>query len=719
MDKYSEELKSLLKRSEIEAIKAKSIIIETVHFLLAVLSSTSPICKVLNNYNITYKKIRDSLVKTNSNIIILNFDTNFKRIIETTFLNNRDKNIEELNSLQLFLSIMDNKKDKVNILLKKYTPDINLIYKDIQNLVNIDKNLLVYEIGVNLNELASTNEFNKVYNREKEINNIIEILARKNKNNPLLIGEAGVGKTAIVEELARKISKKEVPEFLLDKTIISLNISSVIAGTKYRGEFEDKLNKIIKELTTFKNLILFIDEMHTLIGAGGAEGAIDASNILKPFLARNNIKVIGATTINEYKRFIEKDKAFDRRFQKIIIEEPSSNDLIDILIKIKKDYEKFHNVKISNTIIKDIVFLSNKYILDKKEPDRSIDILDEVCAYSKINNYSGNNLELIKKINKLKKLKTTYIKKSNFNEATKIKKEIIDIEKRLYIKSPINTVTYEDLKYVIENKSNQKILEINDESQKIENLKKHIIGQNENIDKLIEINLIKRKKNNNVPVSILLNGSSGTGKTECVKKYAEVLNLNFIRLDMGEYNNEMTINKIVGSPKGYVGYDDENNTFESLKFYPNSVVLFDEIDKAHPHIINLLYSILDEGKIKSNKNECINFKNSTIFLTTNNLKEKENIGFNKKEVNTNTSIFSNEFINRINYILNFNKLTLSDIKKIINLNLKNINLEYNTCLKLSEDEIKKIINECEYEIYGARKIYNIIKKHLEYKLIKS
>lgn len=714
MDKYSDELKVLLKKSELEAIKYKSSSIETIHFLLAILSIDNPISTLLKKYSITYTKVKKE-IKKNNTLVFVCFDNDFKKIIESAITDLREKNVEELSSLHLFITILINKKDKVYNIIKKYTPNINLLYKELCNLNNNNKTLLVEELGINLNNLVLSSDFNRIYNREKELEKIIEILARKNKNNPLLIGEAGVGKTAIVEELARNIVEKNVPDFLSDKIIISLNISSVIAGTKYRGEFEDKLGKIIKELENSKNYILFVDEMHTLIGAGGADGAIDASNILKPFLARNNIKLIGATTVNEYKKYIEKDKAFDRRFQKILIEEPSLNDVIDILYKIKNDYEKFHKVKISKKLIKDLVFLSNKYIVDKKEPDRSIDILDEVCAYTKINNYSLNNLNLKKELYNLKKKKNLYLKNKMYKEATNIKKEILEIEKKMKSIKNYFIVTYDDILNIIEKKTNQKIREIKDENIVINEIKKEIIGQDYAIDKLIEINTIKNRKNNNKPISILINGSSGTGKTELVKKYAKSLNLNLIKLNMSEYNSEMSINKILGSPKGYVGYEDENNTFESLKFYPNSIILLDEIDKANSHVINLLFSILDEGKIKTNKNEIINFKNSLIFLTTNNLINDKNIGFNKSIIN-NENLFSKEFLNRINYTVNFNKLNLKDIKNIIYKNIKEINKEYNTNLKLKEDEIENIISESEYKIYGARKIYNIIKNYLEEKI---
>lgn len=712
MDKYTEELRCLLKKAEIETVKYNSNIVSTGYFLLTILSSNNEISKLLNNFNITYNKIKNNIKANNSSNNFISYDNNFKVNIEKAFINLREKNIDELNTINLVLAIFSDKNSEFFNIVKNRTQNTDLIYKKLTKLNMINNGLLINEIGINLNELVLNKDLNKTYNRENELNHIIEILARKNKNNPLLIGEAGVGKTAIIEELARRINNKDVPDFLLNKKIISLNISSVIAGTKYRGEFEEKLGKIIKELEFTNNLIMFVDEVHTLIGAGGAEGAIDASNILKPVLARNNIKVIGATTINEYKKYIEKDKAFDRRFQKIIIKEPNEKETINILLKIKKDYEKFHNVKISNDIVKDIVLLSNKYIKDKKEPDKSIDILDEVCAYSRINNLtSKKNISELKKIDALKK---RYIKNKDFKNALIISEKQKTIKRKNYNKN--DEVSYDNLKTVLSNKTNQIIYELDSSDNNLYKLKKFIIGQDENIEELSKINNIVKKKKNIKPLSIFISGSSGTGKTECVKKYAEILGLNFIRLDMSEYNNEMSINRILGSVPGYVGYDDNNGAFESLKFYPNSVILLDEIDKANTKIINLLFSILDEGKIKNNKNEDIYFNNSIIFLTSNVMNNKNNIGF--KNLKSKSNLFSKEFINRINYFIEFNNLNINDIKKIINLKIKEICTEYNEKIHFSHNEIENIIKESEYEIYGARKIYNIIKKHVEYKLIK-
>lgn len=710
MDKYSEELKILLKKSENEALKFKQDCINTLSFLLAVLNSKSTLQNVLNSFDITYKKVKNDVLQ-NSSSGYPSFDINFKKIIEASFACNKENGINELNEIILFTSILDIKNDLMTLIIKKYTRNFNLMYKEIQKLNNISKkNMLIYELGTVLNDIVMSNDYNKVYNRDKELNKIIEVLARKSKNNPLLIGEAGVGKTAIVEELTRKIMKKEVPYFLQNYTIISINVSSIIAGTKYRGEFEEKFNKIIKELEISNNTILFIDEMHTLIGAGGAEGAIDAANILKPVLARNSLKVIGATTINEYKKFIEKDKAFDRRFQKIIIEEPSKKSVINILNKIKIDYEKYHNITVTNELIYKIADLSEKYLTDRKEPDRSIDILDEACAYASINSFK-NNVEIkAKEKNKLIILKQKLIRKKKFEEATKINEKILNLNKNM-CKKYTTALTYEDIKYVIESKTNQKILSDLELVSVISNLNKIIIGQESAIDMLSKISVMK--KYSNKPLSILFEGLPGVGKTYCAEEYANILNYNLIKLDMNEYNNEISINRILGSPKGYVGYEDENNTFESLKFYPNSIIIFDDIEKAHNKIINLINTILTTGIIKNNKNDNIDFTNSTIIITSTKNNDK-NIGFtNANQEDKNDNIYKN-----INYKIKFNSLNKINIKTIIRNNIKNFNLRNNTNFKLTLNEIEKIVDKSNYEIMGAKKLESIIYEHLEYKYIK-
>jgi ATP-dependent Clp protease ATP-binding subunit ClpC len=727
MNKYSEEVRIALKQSEMEMLNMCHPYVGSEHLLLAILSFNNSIKMVLNTHNITYKKFKKELINkvgtSNRRSEFIFYTPLLKRIIETASLNAKENSNIEIQLFHLVLALIEESEGIGITILKVMKCNLDQLYKDISKIIN-NKNLLIYELGINLNDLAKANELDKVVGRNKEIERVIEILARKNKNNPILIGEAGVGKTAIVEELSRRIVKGNVPYFLLDKKIISLNLANVISGTKYRGEFEEKLGKIIKELEFSQNIILFIDEVHTLIGAGGAEGAIDASNILKPVLSRGKVKCIGATTINEYSKYIEKDKALDRRFQKILIEEPTIEETKNILLKIKKDYEKFHNVKISDEIINYIVEHGKRYVLDRKEPDKSIDILDEVCAKTNVN-INNSEISIIKEKLKIKsKQKNKYIKNNDFELASKIKEEENELKMNLMkLKEKLNKriVTQDIVKSVIESRTNVKI---NDDDDKDyyklkEKLNSEIIGQEEAINELVNITKIIKNIKDNKPISILFSGSTGVGKTELAKIYAKFQNLNLIKLDMSEYKGEMSLNRILGSPQGYIGYEDVNTAFEMIKTKPNSVVLLDEIDKAHPSIINLFYSILDDGEIKNSKGEILKFYNSIFILTTNNLCKDTFIGFNKNEFNLDYESLPKEFLNRISYIINFKNLTKNDIKKIIKKEYNKLQNDYNIESKLSNEDISKIAIESNYEIYGARKIKNIIKRNIESKLIKS
>ena len=726
MIEYTDELKKLFKMSELEKLELNHKYVNAEHFVLSVLKYDCNLSTELKLFGITYEKYKEELIKRKKENDIKNntiiYSTTFKKIIENSSCLGKGISSKKITPTHIFISILE-EADILSVkILESLNVDVDELYIKLKKLLNNKGELFLKEIGINLVNKASNNELDRTIGREKEITRIIEILARKNKNNPILIGEAGVGKTAIVEELARRIYEQNVPNVLKNVEIISISMSSLVAGTKYRGEFEEKLGKVIKELENNPNIILFVDEIHTLVGAGGAEGAIDASNILKPALARNNIKLIGATTLNEYKKYIEKDKALDRRFQKVYVEETNKEETLNILKKIKKDYEKYHNVKISEELLTKIVELSNRYIHDRKEPDRSIDVLDEICARSKV---SFKNIEydkLLKKKQKLSKEKRKYIEKENYEKASLIKKEELSLEKemkRLENISRNNEVTLDDLEYVLELKSNSYIVELKNKENRYKklkhDLKQNIKGQNNIIDDLVDI--ISRKDlklNKDKPLSIIFNGTTGIGKTLCAKKLSEFLKYNLVKLDMTEYNSEMSINKILGASQGYVGYDEVNTVFESIKDKPNSLILLDEFDKANNKVKNLFYNILDEGILKNSKNEIINFKNCIFILTTNNLNKKENIGFNKEVKKKDINTFNTELLNRIDYILEFNNLTKDDLIQIINSEIRLIVSKY----KLDNAELGKIIEESNYKIYGARKIKNLIIKHLSKKYIK-
>lgn len=724
MNEYTEELKKIFKKAESETLELKNDYVSSEHYILSILTSDNYIKEVLNDYNIFYEDykmelIREKNIAQTDNIVI--YSLSFKKIIENSNSFIRDES-KLITPIHIFLSILEDNNNLGVEILERLNCPMDDLYMKLKKQSNSQGRLFINEIGNNLNEKAKNNLCEKTIGREKEINRIIEILARKNKNNPILIGEAGVGKTAIVEELAKKINDGKIPLILKNTEIISISMSSLVAGTKYRGEFEEKLGKIIKELENNPNIILFIDEIHTLVGAGGAEGAIDASNILKPALARNNIKCIGATTLTEYKKFIEKDKALARRFQKVYIEETTEDETLHILKKIKKDYEKFHGVKISNEILELITSLSKRYIADRKEPDRSIDILDEVCAKASVSYKDNYYIKLLNRKQKLAETKKEYLKLEDYITASKIKKEELEIDRLIKIekkKSTLKEVTKEDLKQVLEIKSNSIIIELSNKSQcykKIKNnVKKEIVGQDDKIDEIIDI--ISRKNvdfNKTKPLSIIFNGESGIGKTATAKIIAKELKYNLIKLDMSEFNSEMSVNKIVGSSQGYIGYDEVNTIFENVKDKPNSLIILDEFDKANAKVLNVFLNIFDEGYLRNSKNEIIDFKNCIFILTTNHLNKENNIGFNKVN-KTNYEKFNKEFLNRIDYFITFNSLTKENIYSIINLELQKLS----KIKGLTKIEISNIIEKSNYKIAGARKIKNLIIKELSKKYIKN
>ena len=718
MIKYNKDVICILKKSEEEMFESNSKLVDINHLILATLKLNNNVKKLLNKYNITYNSYKEKLnisKKSDSSKLIF-YSINLKKILDLSYDTANRYSSNEIFIEHIFITIINENIDVQ--LLKDLDENLEDFYKDlVKSLTNKSTGLLL-DIGTDLTNLAKSKKLSRAIGRKKEINEVIGILARKNKNNPILIGEAGVGKTAIVEELANMIVNNNVPDFLKNKKIISINIASIISGTKYRGEFEEKLTKILNECEANDDLIIFIDEIHTIVGAGGAEGAIDASNILKPILARGTLKIIGATTINEYKKFITEDKALDRRFQKVCIKEPNSIETYHILKKIKNEYEKFHNVKISNKLLKNIIELSNKYIFDRNNPDKSIDILDEACAYTSIlsNNYANKLLN--NELTKIHFMKENSIRKSDFESALKYKEKEQEILK-MNIKFNQNRVSLETIIKIIESKCNSNIYDL--ESKSLydylkKELKKKIIGQEECINTIVDkLNLLKNKKNN-LPISFLLEGYDGTGKTTLVTELSNLLNRNLIKLNMNEFNSEISINKIIGSPQGYIGYNDNNTIFESLKLNPNSIILIDEIDKAHISVLDLISKILEDGFIRNSKNETISFKNSIIFFTTN-LISKSTIGY----VNSNTSENNNipKYItDKINYKIKLNKLNKENLKNIMEIQLKKLNNDYNSNIIISDTQMNALIKSLN-STNGAKNIDKILKDYIEKKLIAS
>ena len=739
---FTEEARIILTHAKKEMYELKHPYIGSEHLLLAILKEKNDISKKLLEYNLNYDKFKSEIIKvvgkgTKESEWFL-YTPLLKRIIENAILDSKDNNSGNVTVEHLFSSMLEEGEGVAIRIMLGMNIDLEELYNEFSyKLVSKprgkkNKKLLLEELGVDLTEKALKGELDPVIGRDKEIKRVLEILSRRTKNNPLLIGEAGVGKTAIVEELSKMISTGDVPMSLKNKRIISLDMATTVAGTKYRGEFEERIRKILKEIEENDDRILFIDEIHTLVGAGGAEGAIDASNIFKPALARGKLRCIGATTIDEYKKFIESDGALERRFQKVLVEIPDKKVVRDILMKLKGIYEKFHLVKISDEIIDLIIELSEKYIYDRNQPDKAIDLLDEVCAkvsLTESNEFKKYN-SLNKELKEVLKNKNKSIIEGNFDEAASYKEKenilmdkINKLELTLHKKDKYNIVTKEDVANVINIKTKIPVYELlSDNMSAIDTLEKnlssHIIGQDKVVESLVKI--AKRIKlgfnDENKCYAMLFCGSSGVGKTLLAKTFGESLvgRENVIKLDMGEYAESHSISKIIGAPPGYVGYSDNKNILELIRNKPYSVLILDEIEKSDPNIINLFFQILDDGKIKD----------VTIIMTSNIGFNDIEIGFNKKNNDVVLSklkeYFSLPFINRIDNTVIFNKLNYDNIEKITKKKLSELKSKYlkkNIKLRFSSDLIKEIIDESNYEEFGARKIDKVIKERVENEII--
>ena len=728
---FNEEAQEILIKAKLEMLELRHPYVGTEHLVLAILHTNNELTDKLAKYNLTYTKFKKEIINiigkgTKKSEFFLHTPL-LKKVIENAVMDSKDNNNGVVTTNHLFAALLDVGEGIAIRIFMGMNLNLDDMYDEFTSKVyerkETKKKLLIEELGININEKVKNNEIDPVIGRNKEINKLEEILCRRTKNNPLLIGAPGVGKTAIVEGLATLIENDDVPEKLTHKKIISLDMASAVAGTKYRGEFEERMKKILTEIEENEEIILFIDEIHTLIGAGGAEGAIDASNILKPALARGKIRCIGATTIDEYKKHFEKDKALDRRFQIINIEEPTIEETKNILCKLKPLYEEYHHVKISNSIIDNIITLTEKYIYDRYRPDKQIDILDEVC--SKVGIKRTSNYDKIhNNLKDIRDKKELYIKENNIKKAYEYKIKETKYKNIASNKNEINEVNIEDIANVISNKTSIPIYEILKDNKKIMNkieniLKENIIGQNDAIKKIMNITKrIKLGYKDNKCISLLFVGPTGVGKTKLSTIYGEnISKQKVIKLDMSEYSDSESISKFMGSNPGYVGYDDNKYVLNTIKDNPNSVIIFDEIDKAHPKIINLLYQILEDGQIKDSKNNIIKFNNNIIIMTSNKGKEKKEIGFNASTNNINSELletFNIAFINRIDEIVSFNTLSENDITKIIVKEITKVKEKYNNIeININDNIIKEIIEESKYKEFGARRINKIINNKIE------
>lgn len=706
-DNYGIEVAEIFKKAENFRKLLKHPYVGSEHLLLSILDSENEVSKCLKTYGLTKERFKNELIKV---VGKSNKDTDFvlytpllKRIIENSLNDAEENNDGKVTERHLFLAMLEEGEGIAIRILLGLEVDLDNIYENLKfSLINNKNNKLeIYEIGNNLNKLVDPLEH--VIGREEEISLVIEALLRKKKSNPLLIGKAGVGKTAIVEELARRIKENLVPKELRNKTIVMLEMGSLVSGTKYRGEFEERLTKIIKEVIENKNIILFIDEIHSMVNAGGAEGAINASDILKPYLARGDIKVIGATTTDEYYDTIYKDKALNRRFYAVQVSEPNVEKTKEILMGIKEEYEQHHHLKISEENINTIVDLADKYIKSTSNPDKSIDLLDMICASKNVKAIHFIELEkLNKKLEQIRKEKEQAIKNDDYEKATELKKQENSITVKIdnLSKKKSNTITFEDIVLTLEQKSNIPILE-NKKAilNKIkENLEKNILGQEKVVAKILK-NIWFKLNNDTKPLALLLNGPSGVGKTETVKWIAKSIpKSNLIRLDMSEYNLDTSINKLIGVSAGYVGYDDAF-LFRSVLDNPYSILLVDEIEKAHPRVLNLFLQILDEGFITSAKGEKIDFSHTLIFMTSNVVAHK-NVGFTGEETSTLTNCFSKEFLGRFTSVVTFRNIPESVLEEYTKKNLTNKKIKF--------ENLKK---EAECDKFGFRNLKNLIEKY--------
>lgn len=639
-------------------------------------------------------------------------------------------------------------------LLSEDSPVAN--YSDSSFSSSVDTNTpTLNQYGKNLTALAKESKLDPVIGRKNEIQRIIEILSRRTKNNPVLIGEPGVGKTAVVEGLAQMIVDNKVPEILKNKKVVSLDMSAMIAGAKYRGDFEERLKNVLQEIKKAGNIILFIDEMHTIIGAGAAEGAMDAANILKPLLSRGEIQIIGATTLNEYRKHIEKDAALERRFQTVIVDEPTTEDTVKILSGLKDKYEAHHKVKITDEAIKAAVDLSERYINDRFLPDKAIDLIDEACSKIKLRTVTmpKNILDMENKIEKVSKEKEEAIISQSFEKAAKLRDEEKELKDKVnkarenWKKKEENkeaSVNAEDIANVVSAWTKIPVTKLTKtESEKLKNLdlelKKRVIGQDDAVEALARA--IKRARvglqNENRPIgSFMFLGPTGVGKTELTKALAENLFGNenqLIRLDMSEFMEAHSVSKLIGSPPGYVGYDEGGQLTEQVRRKPYSIVLFDEIEKAHPDVFNMLLQILDDGRLTDSTGRTVSFKNTVIIMTSNagarNIVEHHSIGFMNKEDSKKDyektrdevmgelkKIFRPEFLNRLDDIIVFKKLSNESIEKIT----KNMLDEFikrlekkNIKVDVSDDVIKYISKVGFDDTYGARPLRRAIQSKIE------
>ncbi len=783
MDLYTEKASNVLKNAGKIAAKLKQSYIGTEHILLGLIRERDSLAgKVLSDCQVYDTKIEElisQLIAPEGGKAVADregYTPRAKRVLEQSRMEAERMGAGKIGTEHILLAILREQDSVAARLLNTLSVDVQKMYIDIMTAsgqdVKVTKEDLksgkllrdpgqaptptLNQYGRDITALARDGKLDPVIGREEEIRRVIQILSRRTKNNPCLIGEPGVGKTAIVEGLASRITEREVPDSVLGKRLVTLDLSGVVAGSKYRGEFEERIKKIISEVTEAGNVLLFIDEIHTLIGAGGAEGAIDASNILKPSLARGEIQLIGATTLEEYRKYIEKDAALERRFQPVNVEEPTQEQAVAILKGLRPHYERHHGVKITDEAVEAAVALSARYINERFLPDKAIDLIDE--AASKVRLYGFKRPEGLSKVEQqLKALETEKedsIRAENFARAGEIRAEqqkLADKKVRLerrYEREKSRrecVVGEEEIAEVVSEWTKipaQKLKE--EETSKLLKLEKalhqRVIGQDEAVEALARA--VKRGrvglKDPNRPIgSFLFLGPTGVGKTELSKALAEEMfgrESAMIRVDMSEYMEKHSVSKLIGSPPGYVGHDDGGQLSEKVRRNPYSVVLFDEIEKAHPDVFNILLQVLDDGHITDSQGRKVSFKNTVIIMTSNagaqEIVTPKRLGFTSQDdekknyeqmksrvMDEVRRMFKPEFLNRIDEIMVFHPLNKEDIRKIVALMFRELARRCADQMKVQlvfRDSVRDYIVENGFDDkYGARPLRRAIQSKIE------
>ncbi len=776
---FSERVQEVIRLSREEALRLGHDYIGTEHLLLGIIREGQGVAvKILKNLDVDLAKLKKAVensVRTSGGTLtignipltkqaekVLKITQIESKIYKSDFIGTehillsllRDEDNIATQILQQFNISYENVRSELNNILSSKNPDKPPFTPPAAKKVEKTKTPVLDNFGRDLTKLAQDDKLDPVVGREKEIERVAQVLSRRKKNNPVLIGEPGVGKTAIAEGLALRIINRKVPRILQNKRVVTLDLAGLVAGTKYRGQFEERMKALMNELEKADDVILFIDELHTIVGAGGASGSLDASNMFKPALARGDIQCIGATTLDEYRKHIETDGALDRRFQKVMVEPPTVEETIEILEYIKFKYEEHHHVQYSSDAVKSAVKLSDRYITDRHLPDKAIDVLDEAGSRVHMGNFtvSEDILRLEEEIEKIKQMKIKVVKLQDYEEAARLR----DRERQLQTdlehakqeweeetKHIVYDVSDDDIGTVVSMMTGIPVTRVvQAESDKLmkmeEKLKGRIIGQDEAVLKLAKA--IRRSraglKNPNKPIgSFIFLGPTGVGKTELAKALASYLFDSedaLIRIDMSEYMEKYSASRLVGAPPGYVGYEEGGQLTEKVRRKPYSVVLFDEIEKAHPDVFNILLQVLDDGLLTDSLGRRIDFKNTIIIMTSNvgtkDIKETGGFGFSGMDSESkydnlkNTvedamrRLFNPEFINRVDETIVFRNLQKSDIKKIIKIELKELvkNMEEKQMVLELDDEAENFLTDKGYDPkFGARPLARAIQKYVE------